>query len=144
VGLASLLCCSQARPGGSADGAAAGLIQSSPDAWQTGGTPHACRADKIQFSQAKGCMNDGSNEFCLPSADAAVLARVQAIAPKASCGPGSGRAHCAGGVELLCTLPTGPAECVAAHGALTDQAWAQHCSLAALPQVKRIVHTWFE
>jgi hypothetical protein len=104
----------------------------------------SCRADKIAFSQAEGCQNDGSNEFCIPSGDPAVQARVKAIAPRISCAPGGGRAGCISGAELLCFFPTGPLECLARHGSLTDEAWAQHCELAALSEVKRIVHTWFE
>jgi hypothetical protein len=104
----------------------------------------SCRTDKIAFSQAEGCLNDGSNEFCIPSGDPAVQARVKSIASRVSCAPGGGRAGCISGSELLCFFPTGPIECVARHGALTAEAWAQHCELAALPEVKRIVHTWFE
>ena len=104
----------------------------------------ACRADKMTFTQATGCQNDGSVEFCLPAGDPALLDRAKAIAPALNCAPGGGRAGCKGPGELLCSFPTGMAECVARHGALTDAAWERLCQLAALPEVKRIVPTWFE
>lgn len=36
------------------------------------------------------------------------------------------------------------ATCVAHHGALVDDAWDKLCRLAALPEVRAIVPTWYE
>lgn len=104
----------------------------------------ACRGDKMTFTQKDGCQNDGSVEFCVPAADAGLLAAVQRIAPSLRCNRGGGRARCDLNAELLCLFPTGEAECVARHGALKDAAWTQLCQIAALPQVRQIVPTWFE
>lgn len=104
----------------------------------------ACPVHKIAFTQAQGCQNDGSNEFCVPGADATTLAAVQRIAPAVTCGAGRGRAGCDPTTQRLCFFPTSDRTCTARHGALTDSAWSQHCQIAALPAIPRIVHTWFE
>lgn len=103
-----------------------------------------CRSDKMSFPRERGCENDGSVEFCLPAGDGALLALAQAIAPTLRCAPGGGRARCDAARELLCLFPTGEAQCVTRYGALTDEAWATLCGLAALPEVRRIVPTFFE
>lgn len=103
-----------------------------------------CPAGKIAFAQSDGCGNDGSNEFCIPKGDAATLMAVKRIAAAVTCGPGRCRAGCDPAAQQLCFFPTDAATCTSPHGALTDSAWAQHCELAALPAVPRIVHTIFE
>lgn len=104
----------------------------------------ACDTTKIDFTQAQGCQNDGSVEFCLLPTDGGSY-QVRLIDPSITCAPGGGRARCDPKVELLCFMPTaGPASCVAPHGAMTDAAWAKVCRLAALSEVRRIVPTWFE
>lgn len=100
-----------------------------------------CRADKLRFTQATGCENDGSVEFCVPPA---LEAAVRVIAPTVTCAPGGGRAGCEPATELLCFFPTSGAACVAPHGALTDQAWDAVCGLSMLPDVEEIVPTFFE
>ena len=104
----------------------------------------ACPTGKIAFTQADGCSNDGSNEFCIPKGDVATLMEVKRIASAVSCGPGRGRAGCDPTRQDLCFFPTDPSTCTSPHGALTDAAWAQHCQIASLPSVPRIVHTFFE
>lgn len=104
----------------------------------------ACATGKLKFTQATGCQNDGSVEFCLPAADLDSQARAQAVAADLRCAPGGGRARCSAGSELLCFFPTEAGRCVAVHGALTAAAWAQVCALAALPAVREIVPTFFE
>lgn len=104
----------------------------------------ACPVGKIAFTQAAGCVNDGSNEFCIPKGDAATLMKVQRIAASVTCGSGRGRAGCDPAHQELCFFPTGTSTCTSAHGALTETAWAQHCQLATLPTVPQIVHTFFE
>ncbi|WP_437674076.1 hypothetical protein [Sorangium sp. So ce131] len=89
-------------------------------------------------------MNDGSVEFCLPTGDEALLARVRAIAPTVQAGSSRGRASCDVPAETLYMFPTGEAECVAQHGALQDAAWDKVCRIAALPEVRAIVPTWYE
>jgi hypothetical protein len=123
---------------------AADLASRPPDLDAAADLAQACRDDKMAFTQQDGCRNDGSVEFCAPAADAELLAAVQRIAPQARCARGGGRARCDLDAELLCFFPTGEAECLARHGALKDAAWAQLCQLAALPQIRRIVPTWFE
>lgn len=105
----------------------------------------ACPTDKLAFTQATGCLNDGSVELCLPKEPQAVE-RIRALAPELTGPLGSrGRAGCDLSVEELYLLPTRPgAECVEPHGALTDEAWARMCRIAADPAVSRIVPTWFE
>jgi hypothetical protein len=89
-------------------------------------------------------MNDGSVEFCLPAGDDALLARVRDIAPTIQAQSSSGRAGCDVPAETLYFFPTGEAECVAHHGALEDAAWDKLCRIAALPEVRAIVPTWYE
>jgi hypothetical protein len=101
-----------------------------------------CFPAKLAFTQASGCANDGSVEFCLPPT---LVAAAQTINPAITCAPGSGRAMCDPAVELLCFFPTVDASvCVASHGALTDAAWAELCKLSSLPEVRQIVPTFFE
>lgn len=114
------------------------------DAAPVGDQAAACPVHKIAFTQEQGCQNDGSNEFCVPSTDAATRAAVQRIAPAVTCGAGRGRAGCDPTTQRLCSFPTGDRTCTGRHGALTDSAWSQHCQIAALPAIPRIVHTWFE
>lgn len=104
----------------------------------------ACPTDKIAFTQAAGCGNDGSNEFCIPKSDAATRKEVQRIAATVTCSPGRGRARCDPERQDLCFFPTDASTCTSPHGALTETAWAQHCQIATLPQVPQIVHTIFE
>lgn len=103
-----------------------------------------CPAHKLAFTKETGCANDGSVEFCLPSGDDALLARARAIAPTIQAGSSRGRAGCDVPAETLYAFPTGDAECVARHGALVDAAWDRLCRLAALPEVRAIVPTWYE
>jgi hypothetical protein len=49
-----------------------------------------------------------------------------------------------GATETMYFFPTGEAECVAYHGALVDAAWDKLCRIAALPEVREIVPTWYE
>jgi hypothetical protein len=89
-------------------------------------------------------VNDGSVEFCLPTGDEALVARVREIAPTIQAGSSRGRAGCNLPAETLYFFPTGEAECVAHHGALVDAAWDKLCRIAALPEVREIVPTWYE
>ncbi len=125
--------------------------RSAPDAplSPTDITAEACTTGasaKLQFEQTTGCGNDGSVEFCIPDADAAVLASVQAISTTIRCAPGGGRARCTASPNLLlCFYPTTfPDECVADRGAMTAGAWDDMCRLTSLPEVAEIVHTIFE
>jgi hypothetical protein len=105
----------------------------------------SCPTQELAFTQAMGCANDGSVEFCIRDGDAALRDRIKAIAPAVTCAKGSGRAKCNVGDQLLCSLPTqGPPLCTMQHGALTDEGWYLVCSLAAMPEIKEIVHTIFE
>lgn len=106
----------------------------------------AAAAAKLAFTQATGCSNDGSVEFCAPDGDAGVAAALAAISPTITCAPGGGRARCLDAPgQLLCFYPTAvPDQCVAQHGALTDAAWADVCAIAALPAITAIVATFYE
>ncbi len=104
-----------------------------------------CPTQELAFTQADGCANDGSVEFCIPAGDPALLARIATIAPSVHCAPGGGRAQCDSSTQPLCSLPTsGPPMCVTQHGALSDEGWRLVCELASLPEVTRIVHTILE
>lgn len=109
-------------------------------------TPPAasCPTDKLGFSKETGCRNDGSVEFCLKTGDAALLARVKEIAPTILAGASRGRAGCDVPAETLYFFPTREDECAAPHGALVDAAWDRVCRIAALPEVRTIVPTWYE
>lgn len=101
-----------------------------------------CRVEELGFTQANGCGNDGSVEFCIPPELEHAIAL---IAPTVTCAPGGGRAQCDPTTELLCAFPTADAStCVSTHGALTDAAWATICHLTMLPQVTSIVPTFAE
>ncbi|WP_438017707.1 hypothetical protein WMF18_00790 [Sorangium sp. So ce315] len=108
-------------------------------------TPAAsCPTQKLAFTRDTGCVNDGSVEFCLPTGDEALVARVRDIAPTILAGSSRGRASCDVPAETLYFFPTGDAECVAPHGALEEAAWNKLCRIAALPEVRAIVPTWYE
>ena len=113
-----------------------------PDAAVTGDCPTA----EIMFTQATGCTNDGSVEFCIPDGNAALIARLETYESAISCAPGGGRAGCLATPNLLlCFYPTGfPQQCEVLHGAMTDHTWQNMCAIAALPEVTAIVHTILE
>lgn len=101
-------------------------------------------SDKIKFEEASGCLNDGSVEFCIPDSDPQLRDALDAISPAINCVVGGGRAQClrAPGL-LLCSYPTAfPAECVARHGAMTEEVWADMCELAGQPSIFEIVPTF--
>lgn len=100
-----------------------------------------CRADKMTFTQATGCANDGSVEFCVPPV---IQHALMQIAPTVTCAPGTGRARCDPATQLLCSFPTSGAACTAPHGGLTDAAWDTLCGVSMLPDVVRIVPTILE
>ncbi len=104
-------------------------------------TPVPCPTAKIAFTQAEGCLNDGSVEFCLPASDSVALSTVEHIAPDVTCVRAGGRARCDTTTEILCLLPT---YCSSYDSALTDSGWRAVCDLAALPFIHRIVPTWYE
>lgn len=109
------------------------------------GMPGDCPTHKLTFTQATGCQNDGSVEFCLPR-DPQLAVRIRALAPELQ-GPlgSSGRAGCDLAREELYLLPTRPGiECAQNSSTLTDEAWARLCRVAEDPSVSRIVPTWFE
>ncbi|WP_342375312.1 hypothetical protein NVS55_28960 [Myxococcus stipitatus] len=102
-------------------------------------------SQKFKFTQETGCRNDGSVEFCLPTGNDALVARVKAIAPTVQeAGASRGRAGCNVPEETLYFFPTAEAECHARHGALTPAAWDTLCRLAELPEVRQLVPTWYE
>jgi hypothetical protein len=112
-----------------------------------GNAPGACEAQKIAFTQATGCLNDGSVEFCLARGDAALEAAVQSIAPSVQAVAGGGRARCDSQSEVLFLFPSRGSDlqvCTAYHGAMTQSAWQQICELSALPAIREIVPTFFE
>ena len=99
-----------------------------------------CRDTELTFTQAQGCANDGSVEFCIPT----TLERaIELLAPTVTCAAGGGRAGCDPKTQLLCLFPTDASTCTSG-GALTDDAWATLCGLTMLPDVTEIVPTFFE
>jgi hypothetical protein len=100
---------------------------------------------KVKFTQADGCFNDGSVEFCIPMGDATVMSAVSTVSESITCAPGGGRAMCTGS-ELLCFYPTViRVECPIEHGvrtgAMTDAVWQDMCDLSAISQIDEIVRT---
>ena len=109
------------------------------------GEAERCPAEEIAFSLEEGCVNDGSVELCLPADADDALDRARVIAPTITCTQGSrGRAGCDPRTQRLCLVPLAPADCVAHHGALTADAWQRVCALAAMPEVTRVVPTFYE
>jgi hypothetical protein len=104
----------------------------------------ACQTKKIAFSQATGCQNDGSVEFCVPLGfEKVVTTTVPQVRPTS----GAGRAGCLQGRETLFFYPTrldDAATCVPNTTAMTDAAWKDMCRLAGFRQIKKIVPTFFE
>ncbi|WP_141328511.1 hypothetical protein [Myxococcus sp. AB025B] len=103
-----------------------------------------CPTAKLAFAREAGCRNDGAVELCLPAGDTALLARIQALAPGARALSSRGRAACDTASEVLVLLPLEARDCEARHGALTPAAWERLCLVAALPQVRALVPTWYE
>ncbi|MCP3162260.1 hypothetical protein [Myxococcus qinghaiensis] len=104
-----------------------------------------CPTHKLDFTQETGCRNDGSVEFCLPTGDEALLARVRQITSTSlQSGASRGRVGCNIPEETLYFFPTGDTECVSRHGALTPAAWATLCRIAELPVIRKITPTWYE
>jgi hypothetical protein len=138
---AALFACSHSTTGTQQSSGADAEIDASPDAV----VPVSCQLRKLSFTQAQGCGNDGSVEFCIPN-DATAMAKVKQIATDANCFAGGGRAQCnLTPNQLLCFVPTTfPAHCVTQHGALSSQRWDTVCKLSSLPEIVQIVHTIFE
>ncbi len=107
--------------------------------------PAGC-AGELAFTQATGCANDGSVEFCIPANNAALITQLETISPSITCAAGGGRAMCNASPNLLlCFYPTAfPDQCTTAHGAMTDAVFTDMCQIAALPEVTMIVHTILE
>ena len=100
----------------------------------------------MQFTQAKGCENDGSVEFCIPANDAALRGRLDALGAGLTYSTSTGRAQCDHEQELLVLFPTpkDDARVCTSEGALRRRPWAQLCSIAREPAVKAIVPTFYE
>ncbi len=91
-----------------------------------------------------GCRNDGSVELCLPK-DPSVVAKARQIAPSLEAKPGRGRAGCDLTRTTLYLLPTrSPKMCTGDGDAMTEAGWKKVCRLAAIPEVERIVATFYE
>lgn len=119
------------------------------DGGSDGASPATCpqgNETKIKFTQSEACGNDGSVEFCIPSTDVVLKSQLMAISPKIACAPGGGRAGCNRAPSLLlCSYPTAfPDQCTSSHGAMTDNAWRDMCSIAGFPQIAEIVPTILE
>jgi hypothetical protein len=104
----------------------------------------ACRTDKLDFTQATGCQNDGSVELCVPFA---AEKRIRRRFPQLIATAGAGRARCDLAKERLYFFPTpsnDPKVCVANTSGMTDAVFRDVCRLAAQPEIRRIVPTFFE
>lgn len=132
-------------------GSQGGIRTVKPDAASGGDTAvveaedaTSCRTDKIAFSQATGCKNDGAVEFCLPASDDGALAQVASIDSTIVCVQGvHGRAGCDLKVGQLCQLPIPSTRC-SMEDPMPDALWLTVCRLAALDAVAKIVPTWYE
>lgn len=123
-------------------GLAALLLVSSCTAARSSPEP-VCPVEKFAFTRETACRNDGSVEFCVPK-DPGVEARVRQLAPAVEVNGGGGRAGCELETETLHFFPTPEERCSARHGALNEDAWNELCAVAALPEIRRVVPTWFE
>jgi hypothetical protein len=105
-----------------------------------------CPTEKLSFSRAKGCENDGSVEFCIPKDDAALRARLDGLGVKLTYLGSAGRARCDVQRETLVQFPTEREDrhVCTADGALRRTPWAQLCTIAREPAVKAIVPTFYE
>lgn len=122
---------------------AALLLVSSCTAARSSAQARACPAEKLAFTRETSCRNDGSVEFCVPK-DARVEARLRELAPTVERHEGGGRAGCDRVTQTLYLFPTPPERCDARHGALKDDAWRELCAIADVPEIERVVPTWFE
>jgi hypothetical protein len=106
----------------------------------------ACPVEKLRFTQAEGCSNDGSVEFCVQKDDPRLVERLRAVGPEVHpYAGGGGRAGCDTAKEALYFFDTLPGQqCVGETNAMTDAAWEKVCRIAAEPAIRKIVPTWFE
>jgi hypothetical protein len=102
-----------------------------------------CPAFKIRFTQATGCQNDGSFEFCLAD-DPVLITEIMQMSPNITCGPGRGRAQCDTETEVLCMVSTDGLCLPPSHGPINDAGWQLACDLAAHPAIFQLVPTWYE
>jgi hypothetical protein len=119
-------------------------VSGTPDSGSSPGT--VCEVGsvaKIKFTREMSCANDGSVEFCISANDGNLREQIGVVNSKITCAVGGGRAGCnrTPGL-LLCTYPTAfPGECQASHGAMTDKAWADMCTLSSFGGISEIVAT---
>jgi len=139
----ALLGCTSAAPTGDTPVVPEETPAETPSAQQPGGS---CPIAKLRFTQATGCLSDGSLEFCVPKEDRQLLERLHNLVPELrKSGGGSGRAGCDTERETLYFFDTRPDhECVGDTDALTDAAWEKVCRIAAESAIPRIVPTWYE
>jgi hypothetical protein len=105
--------------------------------------PSRCPTDKITFTQAEGCFNDGSVEFCIPAHDPEALQTVLTIAPQTTCIQAGGRARCNVNTELLCMVDT-QKMCLRMESPISEAGWQTICDLAQLSFIRQVVPTWYE
>jgi hypothetical protein len=99
-----------------------------------------CDMSKFSFTQDVGCVNDGWVEFCAVKGGAPVTTSLRAIAPDVQITEGEiGHAGCDELNDYHVTEPIQPGDCMAPHGALTDDAWGRLCALSQLPPTKHFV-----
>lgn len=132
------------------DDCCTGIVIDAPhDTYVPPDTPDVCAGpgrDKIKFTRAQSCGNDGSVEWCAPAADTQLAATLTAISPTIHCEPGGGRANCSATPGLLlCSYPTSyPGQCLTAYGEMTPAVWDDICDVAAQPPITEIVPTILE
>jgi len=102
-----------------------------------------CPVNEIQFTQATGCQNDGSFEFCIAH-DAMLIATIEQISPNINCERGRGRAQCDLDTEYLCMVSTGGLCLMPGSDAMSSAGWRLTCELAAHPAIFELVPTWYE
>lgn len=102
--------------------------------------------DKIKFTRAESCGNDGSVEWCIADTDTQLAATLTQISPTIRCAPGGGQAGCyATPGLLLCSYPTiYPDQCLTAYGEMKPEVWDDICAVAAQPPITAIVPTIFD
>jgi hypothetical protein len=99
-----------------------------------------CDMAKFSFTQAAGCVNDGWVEFCADKGGAPVTTALRSIAPDVQITEGEiGHAGCDEVNDYHVTEPLHDGDCMAPHGALTDDAWGRFCALSQLQATKHFV-----
>jgi len=116
-------------------------MQAQPPQQQPSDPQVVCDMAKFSFTQASGCVNDGWVEFCADkSGGTPVTNALRGIAADVQITEGEvGAAGCDEVNDFHVVEPIHSGDCMAPHGALTDDAWGRFCALSQVPATKHFV-----